>query len=36
MRAFGGLAEGCGKEKGKYFDPEGDREHVNCPGGGGC
>jgi hypothetical protein len=29
VRSFGGLAEGCGKEKGKYSDPEEDHEHVN-------
>jgi hypothetical protein len=34
--AFGGLAEGCGKEKGKYFDPEEDHEHINYLAGGGC
>jgi len=34
VRALGGLAEGCRKEKGKYFDPEEDHEHVNYPGGG--
>ena len=31
MRPFGGLAEGCRKETGKYIDPEEDHEHVNHP-----
>jgi len=35
VRPFGGLAEGCRKETGKYIDPEEDHEHVNHPGGSG-
>jgi hypothetical protein len=35
MRSTGGLAKGCRKEKGKYFDCEKDYEHINHLGRGG-